>query len=245
MSRRRDEVARVARANPAPRLAREDVDEPGERILETILATPPDAADGGRTRRPRPLVKAAVVATAVVLVAGAGVAAARLSLFDFAEFPRPADVANEPRRIGPKEIVTAGQEGDLGWRLVAYRSTRGLCIGVEVAGAARAASAGCGVPDPRSRLSLPTADYIGGGVDRTWLYGRVTRRATRVTLVLADGRSVDAAVVQAPHSLNLPFAFYVVTVGGAAAGEPGDAAPIARADAYRSDDLIATARPPR
>jgi hypothetical protein len=140
-------------------------------------------------------------------------------------------VANEPRRIGPKEIVTAGQEADLAWRLVAYRSTRGLCIGVEVAGAARAASAGCGVADPRSALSLPAADYIGGSVDRTWLYGRVTRRARRVTLALADGRSVDAAVVQGPHSLKLPFA-YVATVAGAAAGEPGDAAPIARADAY-------------
>ena len=245
MNRRRDVLPRLVRDDPEAHVRPGEVDERGERILETILATPLEASRGPRAKRRRLAASAAIALATVVLLGGAGIAAARLSLFDFRPFPRPADVADEPRRTGAKEVVTAGVEPGVAWRLVAYRSTRGLCYGVEAAGAVRAAAAACGVPDVRSRLSLPTADYIGGAVDRTWLYGRVSTRATRVTLTLADGRRVDASVVPAPRSLQAPFAFYIATLDGAIARSERDTPSVVRVRAYDVGGRTnGTARPP-
>lgn len=204
---RRDELERLRRANPAPAPPPAEEDPRADAVLTAIVASPVEALPPrGRSRR------LALALALVVVLVGGSVATAAL-VFDFRDFPPPADVVNEPRRLGPKYVVTRGVADGLAWRLVTYRSTRGLCSGVEVAGTARAAAAACGQP-PNAAVSLPTVDYIGVGANRTWLYGRVTPRATRVTLTLADGRHFTAATYRAPAALALPFRFYVATVAG-------------------------------
>lgn len=238
MRRKRDELIEdLAAANPAERPPDEQrLDERAQADLDRILSLPPDPVGAGSSlpKRRTPLRRRLALAAgfAVVLAASGIAAAAQLGLFDFREFPRPADVRGEPVRIGPRHVIAAGRVDRLGWRLVAFESTQGLCIGLEVAGEARAASTTCRMPTSEEGIGLPTADYLGTGTDRTWLYGTVSRRATRVVLTLADGRRLQARMLPPPERLGLSYDLYLANVAGRISTAEDGAPPVTAAVAY-------------
>jgi hypothetical protein len=161
-------------------------------------------------------VTAVAIAMLLLVVPAVAIGASVL----FREFPRPSDVRGEPVRLGPRETVAAARIGDIHWRLVAFRSDRGLCVGLDFGGRVQASSASCGIHRLVGLVDGPTVDYIGTGANRAWFYGRVAKRVHEVVLVLADGRRLDAATFASPESLALPFNFYVATApGGVASGQ--------------------------
>jgi hypothetical protein len=162
--------------------------------------------------------RASIVAVALIVIAVPSLAIGATALFR--EFPRPDDVRDEPVRIGPREEIATGQAGDVHWRLVAFRSDRGLCVGLDFGGALQASSASCGARRPAA-VSAPTVDYIGRGANRTWFYGTAAKRAANVILVLRNGARIAAPIYPSPQSLALPFDFYVATVPGAVASAAG------------------------
>lgn len=239
MRRKRDELTEdLAAANPIPRSAVEKrhLDERARADLNRIVSLPADRV-GARSsptmsRTPRRRRLALTAALVVVLAASGIAAAAQLGLFSFREFPRPADVPGEPIRVGPRHVIAAGRVDELGWRLVGFESTQGICIGLEVAGEARAASTTCRIRSFEEGISLPTADYLGTGTDRTWLYGAVSRRATRVVLTLADGRRLQARVLPTPERLGLGSDLYLANVAGRISTAEDGAPPVTAAVAY-------------
>lgn len=206
-----------------------DLPEPGDevragarrRLLDEISLNRVDTSASRQTDRFRRhstlVVLAAVLAIAAPLAIAAGVY--------FREFPRPSDVPRsaEPVRIGPKLVSADGEVDGVNWRLVTYRARDEdqdgtfrivLCQQIQFAGKVSASSGGCGVSPFQGGVSLPGIDYLGAGVERTWFVGRVSLAAASVTLVLADGRTVEAKTYGTPPSLGLPYAYYIAVVGG-------------------------------
>lgn len=135
----------------------------------------------------------------------------------FRDFPPPSDLPPgvEPVRIGPKHVLTSGEVAGVFWRLVAYRSTKGLCLDVDLAGKVSGSGGGCGFGPFRGAVEMPiTRDHLALGIDRTWLVGRVSVKATSVALVLSDGRQIEARTYEAPSALRLSHAFYLAVAPG-------------------------------
>jgi hypothetical protein len=240
MKSKRDElIERLAATNPVVRAPdkRSRLDERAEADLETILSLPADTASPHTRsltmRRASRARRLAFAAALVVVLAASGIAAAaQLALFDFRDFPAPEDVTGEPVRTGPREVIAAGRVNQLRWRFVGYESTKGLCIGLEFAGEASAASTTCGMPKFEAGVGFPTADYIGTGTNRTWFYGPVSRQATRVVLTLADSRSLGASVVPSPRQFALDYNFYLASVAGGVSTPERGAPPVTAIVAY-------------
>lgn len=149
----------------------------------------------------------------------------------FRDFPPPSDVPPgvEPVRIGPKHALTSGEVAGVFWRLVAYRSTKGLCLDIDFAGRVSASGGGCGFGPFRDAVEAPiNRNHLALGVDRTWLVGRVSAEAASVTLVLSDGRQIEARTYESPSALRLPHAFYLAVVPGSFVG-PSDSPSIVEA----------------
>lgn len=192
------------------------------RLLAEINLNTVDTAASRRTGRfPRRRLVMVAFAAATAVVAPLAIAAAVY----FRDFPRPSDVPRsaEPTRIGPK-LVSAEEEIDgVSWRLVTYRardedeeggSRVVLCQQLQFAGKVSATGGGCGIPPFQGGVSLPSVEYIGAGVERTWLLGRVSPHAASVTLVLADGRTIEAETYDTPRSLRLSYDYYVAVESG-------------------------------
>lgn len=200
------EALKTAMEELVPRFANEP------RRWEDILRRS-QLGQGGRDWR---RVSAVAVAALLLVVPAVAIGASVL----FREFPRPSDVRGEPVRLGPRETIAAARIGDLHWRLVAFRSDRGLCVGLDFGGRVQASSSSCGIQRLVGLVDGPTVDYIGGGANRAWFHGRVAKHVHNVVLVLADGRHLEAATYASPESLALPFDFYVATApGGVASGQ--------------------------
>ena len=240
MKRKRSHLtARLASANPVVRPAgrRRGLDERAEADLAKILSLPPNAL-GADTEAPRRRVAfrgrrlALAGAFAVVLAASGIAAASQLGLFDFRDFPPPADVSGEAVRTGPREVIASGSTNRIGWRLIGFRSSKGVCVGLEFAGEARAASTTCGGGTLRGEVGFPTADYLGLGTNRTWFYGPVSTRATRVALTLVDGRRLPAKVFPSPKGFALGHDYYLTSVAGPVATADQGSQPVTAVAAY-------------
>ena len=184
------------------------------RRWEDVLARAESRGDRRDWRR------VSVVAVAALLLAAPATVGATVL---FREFPRPSDVRDEPVPVSPRETVAAGRVDDVRWRLVAFRSDRGLCVGLDFAGAVQSSSASCGVHRLAGLVGQPSVDYIGRAANRTWLSGLAAKRVDQVVVVLAGGRRVGARTYAGPRSLALPFDFYVATVPGRLASADGNA----------------------
>ncbi len=190
-----------------------------------------------RRRLPRRRLAVVTLAAAIAVAAPLAIASAVY----FRDFPRPSDVPRwaEPTRIGPKLVSAHGEIDGVFWRLVTYRardenrdgsSRIVLCQEIEFAGRVSGSGGGCGLPRFREDVTLPSIDSLGAGVERTWFVGRVSREASSVTLVLADGRTIEAKTVETPASLRLPYDYYLAIEGGQIGGrfEPAVREAVAR-----------------
>lgn len=192
------------------------------RLLEEINLNTVDTAASRRIgRSPRRRFFMVAFAAAAVIAAPLAIAAAVY----FRDFPRPSDVPRsaEPTRIGPKLMSAEGVIDGVSWRLVTYRARDDdeeggshivLCEQLQLAGTVSATGGGCGIPSLQGGVALPIVTYIGAGVERTWLFGRVSAHAALVTLVLADGRTIEAKTYETPRSLRLPYDYYVAVEDG-------------------------------
>lgn len=229
----RDPVLKDAFDRIAPSFAGEAGD--WQRVLQDARAGPFDQLGGqgaAALRRRLPRRRLAVVALAAAIAVAAPLAIA--SAVYFRDFPRPSDVPRwaEPTRTGPKLVSAQGEIDGLFWRLVTYRardenrdgsSRIVLCQEIEFAGKVSGSGGGCGLPRFREEVTLPSIDSLGAGVERTWFVGRVSREASSVTLVLADGRTIEAKTVETPASLRLPYDYYLAIESGQIGGRLGPA----------------------
>lgn len=192
------------------------------RLLEEMTVSAARPASSRRIRR-APRQKLAMIAFAAAT--GVFVPLALAAVVYFRDFPRPSDVRQsaEPTRIGPKLVSAKGEIDGVSWHLVTYRardeneegaSRLVVCQQLQLAGDVSATGGGCGIPAFRGGVSRPDVNYIAAGVDRTWLYGRVSSDAVKVTLVLADGRTVEAQTFDTPEALRLPYDYYVAVENG-------------------------------
>lgn len=174
----------------------------------------------------------AVLALAAAVAVAAPLAIA--SVVYFRDFPRPSDVPRwaEPVRVGPKVVSAQGEIDGLFWRLVTYRardedrdgrSRVVLCQEIEFAGKVSGSGGGCGIAPFDGGITLPSIDSLSAGVERTWLVGHVSRQASSVTLVLADGRAIEARTVEAAPALRLPYNYYLAIESGQIGGRFGPA----------------------
>ncbi len=162
-----------------------------------------------RSRRRRAVLVAA--AFAILSLAGAGYAIGTdaLNVFDSG-----GGGAYDPTRVGNRiEIATAGE-----WSLLAWKSTRGICLGLTRDG--KPAAAGCGMPvvgappDQVGRQPAPThlIGYmtIGAAGDPLLVTGPTADNVARVEIELVDGRLLEAQVYEAQAELDTPLNFYLL-----------------------------------
>jgi hypothetical protein len=200
-------------------------------LLLTILESPGetrDRASGGR-RRARLMALAAALALAAVLSLPAfGVGHDIVSLFAGWRDPEaPVPSASD--------VLIASGDAGVPWKLVATRSDQGLCLGLfHRVGNDRFGSARCGYVDIRGDLpsdvrgdpaskciatpttlvpcgSLPQRwiDLGGGGntvgLDHTFAFGPLAKDVATVDLLLTNGQTLSAHVVEQPEGLPLNF----------------------------------------
>lgn len=132
------------------------------------------------------------------------------------------DERTRPVVIGRGRLPVSGRR----WQLVAFQTTRGLCIAIDFPGIANMGG-GCGSDRPRQRRLIDWQGYLTrlGSVSPAAVVGAVTPAAARVTvtggyraarvarpatIVRVDDRRVLDAI-----EVRRPFAYYVgETVGG-------------------------------
>lgn len=163
---------------------------------------------GRRRRLPRRSLALAALAVLVLSLVGAGYGLG-LSFWD--QYGDP-----NSRRLGERVEVAAED----GWSLQAWRTTRGICLGLAVNDEPR--FSGCGMPvvgappDTMFPKERPThlIGYLAGytGVDnpRLFVTGPVAKSVARVEVELTDGRRLEAKVFAAPEDLASGLRFYVV-----------------------------------
>jgi hypothetical protein len=171
---------------------------------------------------------AAVVLAAALSIPAFGVGEEIISLFvGWRDPDAPVPTASD--------VQIASGEAGLSWKIVATSSDEGLCIGLfDRVGGDRFGSAGCGYLDIRGDLprdirgdpasnclatstsvvpcgSLPRhwIDLGGGGtsvgLERMFAYGPLADDVARVDLILTDGQTLRAHVVDEPDGLPLNF----------------------------------------
>lgn len=152
--------------------------------------------------------RALVLAVALLALLAAGSAVGvRLDWFDRWAPP-------ELKRIGPRLQVASSGE----WGMTAWKSTRGVCLGV-VQGE-EPISGGCGFPVVGAAPDLvhpqqPPQHLIGGMAgsllgDRIYAGGVVAEHVDRAEVELRDGRVLHVEIVEAPEELQLAVDFFFV-----------------------------------
>jgi hypothetical protein len=154
--------------------------------------------------RPRRLLLAAAAVVLLLTLAGGGYAVGG-SVFD--RWVNRGD----PKRIGERGTVAAEDE----WSLQAWKSTRGICLGVTVDG--EPAFSGCGMlvvgaPTDTVYEQPPNSHVIGwllgSSGEASYVTGPVSANVARVEVELADGSVVEADLFDTPDALDSPLRFY-------------------------------------
>jgi hypothetical protein len=173
-------------------------------------------SQGRQRRNPRKRLLVALAATALLGLAGAAVAVVgvdRIAQQEAFHAARP----NQPKRIGPFVEVTS--ESD--WSLIAWRSRVGICLDFVIT---NNSSFSCGFPvrgaksaTDASGAGLPTHAVAGfrtgalvGGDGKSTIHGVSAREVEAVTVELADGRTLETELYEAPPELNAEIGIFIV-----------------------------------
>ena len=205
---------------------------------------------GRRGARTRPTTRSRrlVLAVAVLLVlgiVGTAVAVGVDLLTQQEEFhSRYPGGKFEPQPTGSFVYVTRGDD----WALIAWKSTRGICLDYAVPGNG---ASGCGFPvlgSPPDRVfNQPPPEHVVGylstslGADAPWaVAGPISANVASVRAELRDGRVLEAETYDAPPKLDTPLRFYLLRVDNDIARAPGrPATPVRALLAYgASGDLL-------
>ena len=160
-----------------------------------------------RPRRRVALLAAAALATTIV-GASYALATGALDAFDF------RGGREDPQRIGARVEVTSVD----GFALYAWKSTRGICLGVAERG--EPLGSGCGMPvigaPPDEVFRQPEPTHVigymagGGAGDAFWVTGPVAENVDRVEVELVNGRVLRGHVREAPAALQANVDFYFI-----------------------------------
>lgn len=155
----------------------------------------------------------------LVIVIATGLSALALTAGGYATGVGPFDLFDHPgspERIGSRVEIGARDE----WSLNAWRSDRGICLGVTVDG--RPFASGCGMPvigaPPDTVFEQePSTHKIGlmmASADASAFYvtGPLSHDVARVQVELPGDRVIDAEVFDAPAELDVPLRFYFLRV---------------------------------
>jgi len=165
-----------------------------------------ERASRPRLYRRRKVILAVAVLLLTLVGAGYAVGTRALDAFDI------SNGLHEPTRIGDR-VEIAGVDG---YSLHAWRSTRGICLGVVRDG--KPAASGCGMPvvgvPPDQVFPQPepthVIGYMAGGADGDpfWVAGPVAESVRRVEVELVNGRILEGQVYEAPAVLHAKLGFY-------------------------------------
>jgi hypothetical protein len=209
-------VARLARVDDRE-LATESGSEAASALFEQILSLP--TAAPRPTHRGRSRGRAALLAFAAALALALAVSLPALGIGQrvvsfFAGWHDP----DAPVPTASDLVIASGEAG-VPWKIVATRSTRGLCLGFlsldRVEG--WTGSAGCGPTDVRGDPWAPDARHwiegfgVGGGaggLNLTFAWGRLAEDVGSLELELTDGTTVRAHIVEGPEGLEAPIDYY-------------------------------------
>jgi hypothetical protein len=200
-------------------LPRERDFPPGEqrRLKEHLLSEARAFRATKTRRRSRLIMVAATLVFAVVLsTAALGVVRDVASFFagwrDEPDYPAPVPSA-------PDVVIASGEAG-VPWRIVTTTSDQGLCLAL-VTPSDDSGMGGCGPTDVRGdpwAVGTPRhwigAFGVGGGnatLNRNFAYGPLANEVAAVELILTNGETVHAHVVERPEGLNAPLNFYWAT----------------------------------
>jgi len=190
------------------------LDEARIQQLRTALVAEASAQQRGPRQsrsRARSSLVAFIALVLLLLVTGGGYALNRWSpsLFDL-----DTNDPTVPRRVGERVIVAAEDN----WTLQAWKSTRGICVGVTVGG--DPSFSGCGWPvvgAPKDTVIEQPPDtarvgrlIAGGGGHPVFVAGPLAQDVDRVEIQFIDGNTVDAPIYTAPAALGVPLKFYLV-----------------------------------
>jgi hypothetical protein len=121
-----------------------------------------------------------------------------------------------PVPIAPDVLVASGAAGAR-WEIIATPTDQGLCLFLMLPDE-KSGHGGCGPSDVRGDpwARRPGRHWIGafgagggdGSLHRTFAFGPVAQGVASVDLVLTDGETVRAHLVQQPKGLDAPLGFY-------------------------------------
>lgn len=175
----------------------------------------PAAPSRRRGRRGRRRLTLAVLAVALLVLAGSAVALRGDLLAQQEQFHA---VPDHPQARGPLVEIASRED----WALIAWQSEAGLCLDFAIPGNS---PFGCGFP---VRGAKPATDSSGsgppthavagfvsggglvGGDGKTTMFGVAAREVAAVEVELADGRRVEAPIYDAPAELQAEARFFIV-----------------------------------
>ena len=204
-------VARLARVGDEE-LAVEAGSPAARALLEQIVSAPEAA------REPRPYGRRRLVAFAAALALGLAVSSPALGIDrDVARLFGWSDV-RAPVRTAPDVVIASGMAG-AEWKIIATTSEQGLCLGFLSLHRVEGWIGGpvCGPTDVRGDPWAAGPGHwfeafgVGGGhagLNRTFVSGRLAEDVSSLELVLTDGTTVRAHIVEGPGILEAPIDYY-------------------------------------
>lgn len=205
-------VARLARVRDAD-LASETGAPAANALFERIVnASEAAPIEPSRRRVARLAVAAALVLALTAVIPALGVAE-RVTSF-FAGWREP----DAPVPTGSDVIIASGTAGAQ-WKIVATTSDRGLCLGLlgKHSSEGWIGTAGCGptdvrgdpwADDPRHWIEAFGSGGNLAGVSRVFASGRVAEDVADLDLLLTDGSTIRATIVEGPDELGVPIDYY-------------------------------------
>lgn len=200
------------------------------------------SALGHHRRAPHRLLALAVVAAALLALAGTAVGLGLDLLGQQERFH--AEAPDGPQRIGPLVEIASGEE----WALIAWRSKEaGICLDLAIPGNSPFACdfpvRGAKPPTDTSGSGAPTHSVAGfvvsgnlvGGDGKTTIFGVAAHDVATVKVHVRDGRVLDARLHDAPPSLRARVRFFIVRTHA----EPGKlGSPVRAYEAYADDGAL-------
>jgi|SRR5215211_3620422 len=116
----------------------------------------------------------------------------------------PCDPGDQNLQLTQKVVVAEGEHNGLGWQLLAFHSTRGLCLHFRVN---PNEGGGCGFGVPPRPISVGLARGAGFGA---WSQGVVRKDVALVRLELSNGDTIEATPVGAEAGFEANFFIAIV-----------------------------------